>query len=33
MGVLDCAVYGTCLFLLARAAGIAHVFPPSALPF
>jgi hypothetical protein len=33
MGVLDCAVYGTCLFLLARAAGIAHVFPSSALPF
>lgn len=31
-GLLDCVVYGTCLFLLARAAGVAHVFPLSALP-
>ena len=25
MGMLDCAVYGTCLFLLARAAGFAPI--------
>jgi hypothetical protein len=28
MEVLDCGVYGTCLFLLARAGGFAHVLPP-----
>ena len=27
MAILDCAVYGTCLFLLARAGGFAHVLP------
>lgn len=27
MAVLDCGVYGTCLFLLARAGGFAHVLP------
>jgi len=27
MAVLDCGVYGTCLFLVARAGGFAHVFP------
>ena len=25
MEILDCSVYGTCLFLLARAGGYAHV--------
>jgi hypothetical protein len=27
MELLDCGVYGTCLFLLARAGGFAHVLP------
>jgi hypothetical protein len=27
MEALDCGVYGTCLFLLARAGGFAHVLP------
>jgi hypothetical protein len=27
METLDCGVYGTCLFLLARAGGFAHVLP------
>ena len=27
MEILDCGVYGTCLFLLARAAGFAYVLP------
>ena len=27
MAILDCAVYGTCLFLLARAGGFAHLLP------
>ena len=27
MAILDCAVYGTCLFLLARAGGIAYLLP------
>ena len=31
MAVLDCGVYGTCLFLLARAGGFAHVLPQSPL--
>ncbi len=31
MEALDCGVYGTCLFLLARAGGFAHALPE--LPF
>jgi hypothetical protein len=27
MAILDCGVYGTCLFLLARAGGFAHLLP------
>jgi len=27
MEILDCGVYGTCLFLLARAGGFAHLLP------
>ncbi len=27
MALLDCGVYGVCLFLLARAGGFAHVLP------
>ncbi len=27
MELLDCGVYGTCLFLLARAGGVAHYLP------
>lgn len=27
MALLDCAVYGTCLFLLARVGGYAHLLP------
>jgi hypothetical protein len=27
MQILDCGVYGTCLFLLARAGGFAHILP------
>jgi hypothetical protein len=27
MAILECVVYGTCLFLLARAGGFAHLLP------